>query len=418
MMIADLLLRNAIVTGYPEPVDIAIASGKIVDLAPNLVYHVRQILDLEGRLVVPGFVDPHVHLDIALTQNGATAGRPQPFVSPLELNEATEIRRQSFTRADIQNRAEAALDLAIRHGITAMRAQCHVDLEVGLNHLHALVKVRERYADRLTLQIVAFPQQGLFSPGMLDLFREAFKCGADVMGCAPNLEPGHNREFSRHIDTALALAMELDVDLDAHADLGLMENAGLTDLESVYLAQRAIETGYVGRVTAGHLCTLDSASPEVVDQAIEWIAQARMTVISQPDLFRLGRSDPKHVRRGLTRVKELLAAGVNVAFASNNVRDAYRPLGNLDPLEEALVLAYGAHMDSTAQLDELMHMCTTNPARGLHLGGYGLAPGCQADLVVLEAETSSAAIAHQAEKSYVFKTGKVVARNQRINKLC
>jgi cytosine deaminase len=211
--------------------------------------------------------------------------------------------------------------------------------------------------------------------------------------------------------------MELDVDLDIHADLGIPQTVALDELEVVYVARRAIERGYQGRVTAGHVCALDSALPEVAEQAIEIMKEAQVSVVSQPDLYRLGREDTHHVRRGLTRVKELLAAGVNVTYASNNVRDALRPLGNFDLLEEGLILAYGAHMDTVEELNTLLRMSTYNGAKALRLQNYGLEKGCQADLVLLEAPTASAAIVNQAEKLYVFKAGRLMAANRVANQL-
>jgi cytosine deaminase len=139
------------------------------------------------------------------------------------------------------------------------------------------------------------------------------------------------------------------------------------------------------------------------------MAEAQMNVVSQPDLYRLGREDTHHVRRGLTRVKELLAAGINVTYASNNVRDVLRPMGNFDLLEEGLILAYGAHMDTEEQLSTLLEMSTLNASKMLNLQNYGLEPGCFADLVVLNAPSPAAAIISQAEKLYVFKFGKLVA---------
>ena len=408
------LIRNATIPGSLEYQDFAIDGGVILQRGPRLEYPARLEIDAGGRLLIPGFVESHLHLDIALMNDAQRPGRPQPFRSPVELNQIVEQRRKAFTRQEIEDRAGRALELASRHGVTALRAQCHVDPEIGLRHLEALVAVRERYRQRVALQIVAFPQQGFFgAPDGLDLFRQAFRHGADVMGCASNLERGQGIDFRQHIDAALDLAMQLDVDLDLHADLGIPPSIGLEDLEVVHLARRVMERGYQGRVTAGHVCALDSASPEVAEQAIELIHAAQISVISQPDMYRLGREDLSHVRRGLTRVRQLLAAGVNVAYASNNVRDGYRPLGNFDLLEEGLVLAYGAHMDSVAQLETLLQMATWNPARLMRLPGYGLEPGCQADLVLLDAPSPSAAIASQAEKLYVFKAGQLVAQNQR-----
>jgi cytosine deaminase len=416
----DLILRNACLEDAEVNLDLAIDDGIIIDRGPSLDYIARQEIDLGGQLLIPGFVESHLHLDIALMNSWEQPGRPEPYVSHYGLNDAMERRRRVFTRQDIERRAGTALELASRHGVTALRAQCHVDTEIGLKHVEALQSVKEKYAGRVTVQIVGFPQQGLLrDPNTIDLYREAFRVGVDVMGCASNLDRDAqgNIDYQRHIDAALELAMELDVDLDIHADLGIPQTIELDDFEVVYVARRAIECGYQGRVTAGHVCALGSALPEVAQQAIEILAEAQVSVVSQPDLYRLGREDTHHVRRGLTRVKELLAAGVNVTYASNNVRDALRPLGNFDLLEEGLILAYGAHMDTVEELNTLLRMSTYNGAKALRLQEYGLEKGCQADLVVLDAPSASAAIVNQAEKRYIFKAGRLMAANQVINRL-
>ena len=417
----DLLLRSARVFQGGGLTDIAIDDGLIVEKGSRLDCNSSQELDLDGRLVVPGFVDPHVHLDIALINSWQRPGRLKPFLSMGDLLEAIEGRRKEFTGEDIRQRASAALELASRHGITAMRAQCHVDPLVGLKHLEALLAVREKYAERVTLQIVAFPHQGLLGkPGTLDLFRESFRMGADVMGCACINDVGADGkmiDFRKHIDAALDLAMALDVDIDIHADLGIPDHIELDELEIVYMARRAIEVGYQGRVAAGHVCALGSATPEVAAQAIGIMKEAQVNVVSQPDLYRLGRRDTQHVRRGLTRVKELLKAGVNVTYASNNVRDVLRPLGNFNPLEEALILCYGAHMDTIEELETLLRMSTYNSARALRLEGYGLDVGCKADMVVLDAPSASAAIVGQSEKRYVFKGGRLMASSYVVSDL-
>jgi len=409
----DLLLKNASVLDESGSVDIAIQDGKIHACGENLIADdAGQVINLESRLVVPGFVDPHVHLDIALMNSWQEPGRPEPYLTHYGLNDSMEKRRRGFTKDGIVQRASAALELASSHGVTAMRAQCHIDPEVGLKHLEALLEVREKYANRVTLQIVGFPQQGLArSPEAPDLYREAFRLGLDVMGGASNLDFDEEGrvDFRRHIDMGFELAQEFDVDLDVHVDLGIPDHVEMEDLEVVYLAQKTIETGYQGRVTAGHVCSLDSATPEVAAKAIQAIAEAKLHVVSQPDLYRLGRMDTSHVRRGLTRVKALLAAGVNVTFASNNVRDALRPFGNFNPLEEALILAYGAHLDTVDELRTLLRMCTYNGAQALGLDGYGLTVGCQADLVVIDAATPSQAIVSQADACYTFKRGRLMA---------
>ncbi len=412
----DLLIEHGVLADGSREVGLAIDAGVIVGCAPGLQVPAERVLDARGGLIIPGFVEAHIHLDLALMNDEARPGRAAPFTLPAELNRQMEARRGVFTRADIETRAIRALALASRHGVTAMRAQCHVDTTVGLAHLEALLAVRERMRARVDLQIVAFPQQGLLDqPRALDLFREAFRLGADVMGCASNLDPrvATPADARRHIDAALALALEHDVDLDLHVDMGLPEHIALDELEVVYAARRALETGYTGRVVAGHVCALDSAEPEVAAPAIAAIGEAGLSVISLPDLYRLGRADRRGVRRGLTRVRQLLAAGINVVFASNNVRDAFRPLGNFDLLEEGLILAYGAHMDTVSDLERLLLMCTENAAKALRLDGYGLRVGDRADLVVLDAPSPSAAIVGQVDKRFVVKGGHVVAETGR-----
>lgn len=416
----DLLLRNVRIEGEGTPVDVAVDGGVIVDRGVNLDYVAWQEIAGNGRLLIPGFVESHLHLDIALMNDWQQPGRPEPYLSHYGLNKSMERRRRDFTVEDIERRASTALELASRHGVTALRAQCHVDREVGLKHVEVLQRVKEKYAGRVTVQIVTFPQQGLINhPDNADLFREAFRIGADVMGGASNLDVGDDGRIAwrSHIDAAFDLAMELDIDLDIHADLGIPQTITLDELETVYIARQTIERGYQERVTVGHASTLGVATPDVAAEAIALIKEAELNIISQPDLYRLGREDTHNVRRGLTRVKELLAAGVNVTYASNNVRDALRPMGNFDLLEEGLILSYGAHMDTVEELNTILRMSTTNAAKALRLPNYGLQPGCTADFVLLNAPTPSATIVGQVEKAYVFKNGRLMAANQTIHQL-
>jgi len=408
----DLLLRDGHLIGESGVVDLAIQDGKIAARGPELSGAAHRELDLGGRLVISGFVESHLHIDIALMNPMEQPGRPEPYLSQYGLNETLERWRKAFTHADIEARASRAVEMASRHGVVAMRVQCHVDPQVRLGHLEALLAVRERYRERMAIQIVTFPQQGLLrQPKTLDLFREAFRRGADVMGCASNLDRGVH--FREHIDAAFELAVEMGIDLDVHTDLGIPGDVAVEDLEVFHLARRAIERGYQSRVTAAHVCALDSLPPEELEGVIRLIRQAEMHIISQPDLYRLGRDDRRHVRRGLTRVKELLAAGAHVAYASNNVRDALRPLGNFDLLEEGLILAYGAHMDTIEQLETILLMSTDHAARILGLNLYGHEVGCQADLVVLDAPTAQADLTTQSEKLYVIKAGRIVAASTR-----
>lgn len=416
----DLLIRNVRDYEKRTTLDIAIQGGVIVDIGQGLDHPSFEIIEGNGGLLSPGFVESHVHLDIALMNDPVKPGRPEPYISHYALSDSLEKRRRDFTSEDIINRSVEAIRLAVRHGVTAIRAQCHVDREIGLKHLEALTTTRDLCSHLVTLQIVAFPQQGLANhPDNYLLFEEALRSGADVMGAAPNLDRGTNGDinFKAHIDMALDLALAANVDLDVHADLSIPRTIALEELEVVYLAKRVIECDYYNRVAAGHISALDSAEPDVAQEAIKLIHDAQLHIVCQPDLYRLGREDVRNVRRGLTRVKDLLLSEVNVTYASNNVRDALRPMGNFDLLEEGLVLAYGAHMDSVKELNTIMKMSTYNAARMLGLKNYGLEVGCNADLTIFDCQSPSEAIIGQVEKRYVIRRGTVVAENQRISKM-
>jgi len=413
----DLVLRGAHIKGEEQPVDLAVTAGCIAARGPALAGRGAQEFDCAGRLLTPGLVESHVHLDIALMNPFDRPGRRAAYTSQAGMVAEMERRRAETTPGELIRRAGRALELASLHGVTALRAQCQVDDGAGLKHLEALLAVREQYAGCVDLKITAFPAHGLFAkdPGAPARVRAALRAGADAVGGSPSHDrgfegPGDYRQ--RHFDTAFELAAEFNADLDLHADLALPDEVGLEDLEVVMVARRALEGGLQGRVTVGHAAALDSALPEVQAEAVRLIHEAGLNIVSLPDLYRLGRADSHHVRRGLTRVKELLAAGVNVALGSNNVRDALRPLGNFNLIEEALILSYGAHMDTVDQLETLMEMITTNPARALRLDGYGLEPGCSADMVVFDAPSAPAAIVGQAPARWVFKRGRLVAETE------
>lgn len=415
----DLLIKNVLPFTLNGPCDLAVQNGTITDIGKDLDIPAKRTLQGEGRLLTPGFIESHIHLDIALTNDETTPGRPAPYISHYGLNDALEERRAKFTREDIVHRATEAMKRASRHGVTAMRAQCHIDRQVGLSHLEALCEARRICSDFMTLQIVTFPQQGLINhPENRSLFLQAFQKGADIMGGAPNLDRDKNgtTDFRSHIDMVFEIADAAGVDIDVHTDLGLVDRIQVSDLETIYLAEKTIEYEYQGRVTAGHAATLGCLSPEDTSRALNIIRSAGINIVSQPDLYRLGREDKSQTRRGLTRVKELLGTGVNVTLASNNVRDVLRPMGNFDLLEEALILAYGGHMDTVEELNLLLEMITFNAAQALRLEAYGLTAGSKADLVILDCQSASEAIVGQAEKSMVIKDGTLIWENQRSTK--
>jgi cytosine deaminase len=406
----DLLLKRGRIEGIGSLIDLAISDGHIVERGTGLAPASKHAIDLEGRLIVPGFVESHIHLDYCLTQPWDCPGRLASFRSQEELSRVAATSRESFTPEDIHARATAGIKLASRHGVTAMRAQCAVNTKIGLRNLDVLLSLREEHSDLIELQIVAHPNRGFVDDrAALRLLRQAAAAGADALGGSSNLDPMGRDNPKRFLDAVLDLAGELGVDLDVHADMELHDRIEVEDFEVVYLARRSLERGYQGRILAGHVSALGSTSIEDAREVALILREAGINIVSMPDLYRLGRADERNARRGLTRVACLLRNGVNVALASNNVRDALRPMGNFDLLEEGLILVYGAHMDTVDELRDVVRMCTENAAKAIGIVGYGLDEGCRADLVVLDAASAPAALVSQSEKRYVIRGGRVVS---------
>jgi cytosine deaminase len=402
----DLILRGGIVAGRPQ--DIAIQQGRIRRIAPALSEPAHTALDVAGRLVLPGFVESHLHPDkafIADRTSGLRRGGPTPQALVAEL-------KKTFTVEDIYARARRVVQLAIRHGCTSMRAHVEVDAYVELRGVEALLRVQAEFADVLDLQLVAFAQEGIFhddvTPGLL---RDALQMGLPVLGGCPYMDDDQRR----HIDWFFETAEAAGVPLDFHADSGDDPRR----LTCEYIAEQTIARGLQGRVTLGHLCTLDLLEPEHRARVIERLRRAAIHVVSLPatELHVKGRAD-RHRWRGVTCIDELRAAGVNVAISTNNIVNPFTPYGHPDLLRQALVAAMAAHLGNLDQMAWLLDLVTVNPARALGLRHYGLAEGCRADLVVLDAADPVQAITEQAEKLWVIKSGRIVARNARTSELC
>ncbi|MBI4628373.1 MAG: amidohydrolase family protein [Candidatus Rokubacteria bacterium] len=363
---------------------------------------------MTDRLVLPGFVESHIHPDkafIADRTEGLRAGGPsaQTLVAAL---------KKAFSVDDIYGRARRVLELAVRHGCTTMRAHVEVDGYVELRGVEALRRLQADFAGVLDLQLIAFAQEGVFTDGVTqDLLREALKLGLPWLGGCPYMD----RDQRAHIDWCFETAQAFGVPLDFHADSS--DDPALLTCD--YIAEQTIARGMQGRVTLGHLCMLDVLEPAERARVIEKLREARIHVISLPatELHVKARADARRTWRGVTRLGELRAAGVNVALSTNNIVNPFTPYGHPDLLRQALVAAMAAHHGNLDLLAWLLELVTTNPARAIGLDGYGLGEGCRADLVVLDARDPAQAITEQAEKLFVIKDGRVVARNTRTSEL-
>jgi cytosine deaminase len=405
---AALLLRQGrlITAGsVGEPVDIAIADGKIQAIAPDLDITAETELDLTGQLVSPPFVESHIHLDSALT-----AGQPRWNQSGT-LFEGIDIwreRKQSLTLEDVKDRALAALKLQASQGVLFVRSHADVS-EPNLIPLKALLEVREAVKDWITLQVVAFPQDGVYSaPGHADRLEEALKLGADAVGGIPHYELTRE-DGVQSVQRIFDLAEQYDRLIDIHCD-------EIDDDQSRFIevvVAEALRRQMGERVTASHTTALGSYNNAYAFKLMGFMARSPINIVANPliNLTLQGRTDTYPKRRGLTRVKELWQQGINVSLGNDCIQDPWYSLGSGNLLEVASMAVHGCQMTGRDQLRACYQMITENGARTLHLGhDYGVEVGKPANLIGLAATDAIAAIQHRATVCTVISRGKLLVQ--------
>jgi cytosine deaminase len=404
-MTPEILVRNVALWGTEGLCDIGIANGRFVSIGQSAASsNAGLTLDAEGRMAVPGFVEPHIHLDKALISERA------PVNISGTLTEAIEILwniKRNYTVDEIADRASRVLERALESGIFRLRTHVDVDPIGGTRPAEGLIRARERFRDLIDIQIVAFPQEGIVkSPGTEALMREVMKSGVDVVGGMPFNEASP-QDSRRHIEIVFAIAREFDADIDMHVDE--TDDPMARTLE--VLAELTIANGWQGRVTAGHTCALASYPRNYADHVIGRLHQANVNMIANPatNLMLQGRLDDYPKRRGVTQVKELLAAGVNVACGQDCVHDTFYPFGQNDPLEIAFLLCHASQMSQPAEILTVMDMVTNNAAKALRAPDFRVAVGAAADLVVLDARDAREAFATRAPRRWVIRRGKLIA---------
>jgi cytosine deaminase len=399
----DLVLRNCRLPDGRRA-DIGCRDGLIADIGALEGQPAGRIADCAGCVVTPGLVDAHIHLDKALL-----SARAPSFEGTLaEAIRVTGAAKRHFTVADIRARARRVLDMAVAHGTTSMRSHVEVDPIVGLKGLDALLPLRAEYAPALDLQLCAFAQEGILqSPGTEALLARALGGGADLVGGCPY----NDSDAHAQVDIVFRLAREFGVDADFHVDFFDEPR----HLHIMYIAEQTVRHGWQGRVAVGHLTELSALPPVEQDGVIAAIREAGIGVIMLPatDLYLMGRKDVRNVRRGLAPAKRLLAAGVPVAAATNNVGNAFTPVGTADLALMGFLVTVGCHMGTKQDLREALAMLTEHPARILRLDNYGLALGRRADLVVWEAEQAEDLVATLAPRRLVVKRGRVTVEHER-----
>jgi cytosine deaminase len=401
----DLLIRNVRAWDDKPLVDIGIKDGKIVAIEEGIDASATDEIDAEGRAVIPGLVEPHMHLEKAFLHR-----RMPPVLGTLdEAIRVTGILKGKQEHNDVMARSRQVLDMAVQNGTTAIRAHPDVDLIQGLIGVETLLELQDEYRHLLDIQIVAFPQEGIVkSPGTIELMEKSMGLGADVVGGCPYNELSWD-DTKQHIDAVFAMAQKHDAPIDMHADFS-DEASDQRFASTAYIAQKTIDTGYQGRVSLGHVTSLGSLEPAQLQPIIELLQKADISIVTLPatDLYLGGRNDTKNRRRGLTPVRSLHEAGVNVAYSSNNIRNAFTPFGKADMLVIGNLLAHAISFGTPAHQSAILDMGTINAARSIGIGDkYGIAVGKQADLVILDTYQIADALLDMPARSWVIKRGRI-----------
>jgi cytosine deaminase len=401
----DLLIRNATLPDGRSGVDIAMADGRIQAVGAALAVSAAQEIDAGGNLVTPPFVDAHFHMDATLSYGLPRVNSSGTLLEGIALwGELKPVLTQEALIA----RAMQYCDWAVARGLLAIRS--HVDIcDDRLLAVEALLHVKRQVAPYLDLQLVAFPQDGLLrSQSAFANLKRAIAMGVDVVGGIPHFERAM-ADGAESVRLLCEFAAEKGLRVDMHCD----ESDDPMSRHIETLAFHAQRLGLQGRVTGSHLTSMHSMDNYYVSKLLPLIREAGVAAIANPliNITLQGRHDSYPKRRGMTRVPEMLAAGIDVAFGHDCVMDPWYSLGSGDMLEVAHMGLHVAQM--TGQ--EAMHACflavTETPARILGLSGYGLTPGCNADLVMLDARSTVEAIRLRAGRKYVIRRGKIISQS-------
>ncbi len=403
----DLVLRRCRLEGRAELADIAVSAGVIADVA-NTADGVdgdgKVELDAEGRLVSCAFLQPHIHLDKVGTLPLLGRNRTGTLAEAIDI--AHRVKRASSPR-EVAERAGVVIRQAVLSGTTSIRTHVDVDTVGGLTPLRGVQQAAREHADLCDIQTVVFPQEGIIrDPGTAELMDTALRAGADVVGGMPHWEPDE-KAARDHIGICMDLAERYDADVDMHIDE--TDDPGSRTL--TMLIDATLERGWRGRVTAGHCCAMAAWDDQYAANVINRSVAAGLRFVTNPatNLLLQGRLDREPRRRGIPRIKEMLAAGLTVACGQDCVQDGFYPFGAADQLQVALILCHAAQLSVPAEIDAALAAVRRSAALVMGIHDYGLRPGCTADLVVLDADDPREALRLQAARRWVIKRGSVVA---------
>ena len=401
-----MLFRNALIENSNNPQDIRAEDGMIWEIGSLAEKPGEEVIDLRHKLVLPPFIESHVHLDTCLT-----AGDPVWNMSGtlFEGIECWSKRKEKLNEQDITDRVHQAVRMYASNGVQYIRT--HVDVtDPTLMAMKTMIKLREELKDVMEIQIVAFPQEGILSyPNGKQLLTEAVDMGADAVGAIPHFE--FTREYSvASLDFALQLAADRNKLVDVHCDE--IDDEASRGLETV--AARALELGLYDKVTASHTTAMHSYNNAYVLRLMRLLKMSRINFVSNPlvNTHLQGRIDTYPKRRGITRVKELLSEGINVSFGNDDIFDPWYPMG-CGSMRDVVFL--GLHVCQMMGYEEIMDsykLVTHNAAKTLHIAGrYGIEAGKPASFIVLDAENYYDALTRDSAVLCSYKNGRKIAEN-------
>ena len=399
----DLLITNAALPDGRTGMSIAVQDGNILEVTEGLRADAHRQLDALGQLLSPPFVDAHFHMDATLSYGLPRVNQSGTLLEGIAL--WGELKPQ-LTHEALVNRAMQYCDWAVGKGLLAIRT--HVDVcDERLLAVDALLEVKKQVAPYIDLQLVAFPQDGLLrAPGALQNLERALDKGVDVVGGIPHFERTM-QEGALSVKLLCEIAAKRGLLVDMHCD----ESDDPLSRHVETLAFEAQRLGLHGRIVGSHLTSMHSMDNYYVSKLLPLMREAQVGVVANPliNITLQGRHDTYPKRRGMTRVPEQLGAGLTVAFGHDCVMDPWYALGSGDMLEVASMGLHVAQMTSQAAMRQCFDAVTQNPAKLMHLEGYGLEKGCHADFVLLQARDPVEAIRLRAPRLKVFKRGQVIA---------
>ena len=402
-----MLIKGVHIENAAEASDIRVTDGSFEEIAPGLSPRPgEEVVNCAGKLALPPFIESHVHLDTCLT-----AGEPvwNQSGTLFEGIHCWSLRKETLTKEDVKSRVRRAVGMQIQNGVQFVRT--HVDVtDPKLTAMEAMLELREELRGAVDLQVVAFPQEGIDSfPNGRQLLEDAVRMGADAVGAIPHFE--FTREYAvESLNFAVNLAEKYGKLIDVHCDeIDDEQSRGLE-----VLAARAYESGLKDRVTASHTTAMHSYNNAYVSKLMRLLKLSEINFVSNPlvNTHLQGRMDTYPKRRGVPRVKELLAEGINVSLGHDDIFDPWYPLGTGNMRDVVFMGLHVCQMMGYQEIMDAYKLVSVNAARTLHLGdSYGIKAGNPASLIILDADNFYNALNRKSEVLYSFKNGRLLARS-------